>query len=79
LNFCYKQQFSDEKQKLKFAKIPKLLPKFLSYEDIMHGLDLIDTSNCLGKRDYALILFLYASGTRISECLELMLDDIQEG
>ena len=77
--FCYKQQFSSEKTKLKFAKIPKLLPKFLSYEDILQGLDLIDTSNWIGKRDYALILFLYASGTRISECLELMLGDIEDG
>ncbi len=77
--FCYKQHFSSQKTKLRFAKIPKLLPKFLSYEDILHGLDLIDTTSWIGKRDYALILFLYASGTRISECLELMLGDIEEG
>ncbi|ADN09409.1 tyrosine-type recombinase/integrase [Sulfurimonas autotrophica] len=77
--FCYKQHFSSQKTKLKFAKIPKLLPKFLSYEDILSGLDLIDRTNWIGKRDYALILFLYASGTRISECLELMLGDIEEG
>ena len=77
--FCYKQDFSSEKTKLRFAKIPKLLPKFLSYEDILHGLDLIDRTSWIGKRDYALILFLYASGTRISECLDLMLSDIEEG
>ena len=65
--FCYKQQFSSEKAKLKFAKIPKLLPKFLSYEEILNGLALINRNNWIGKRDYALILFLYASGTRISE------------
>jgi integrase/recombinase XerD len=28
-------------------------------------------------RDYALILFLYATGTRISECLEVKEEDIQ--
>ena len=77
-SFCYKQQFSSEKTKLKFAKIPKLLPKFLSYEDIMQGLDAIDRSKWIGKRDYALVLFLYASGTRISECLELTLSDIED-
>ena len=77
-SFCYKQQFSSEKTKLKFAKIPKLLPKFLSYEDIMQGLDAIDRSTWIGKRDYALVLFLYASGTRISECLELTLSDIED-
>jgi len=77
--FCYKQQFNVEKTKLKFAKIPKLLPKFLSYEDILKGLELIDTGSWIAKRDYALILFLYASGTRISECLELSLQDIEDG
>ena len=77
-DFCYKEQFSEEKTKFKFAKISKLLPKFLSYEDIQKGLTLIDRSSWIGKRDYALILFLYASGTRISECLELTNSDIEE-
>jgi integrase/recombinase XerD len=77
-DFCYKQQFSHEKTKLKFAKIPKLLPKFLSYEKIQKGLFLIDRTTWIGKRDYALILFLYASGTRISECLELSYSDIED-
>ena len=77
-DFCYKSQFLDEKLKLKFAKIPKNLPKFLSYEDIQSSLELIDKSTWIGKRDYALILFLYASGTRISECLEVTRDDFED-
>ncbi len=75
-DFCYKNQFLDEKTKLKFAKIPKLLPKFLSFLEIQRGLDLIDKTNIVGVRDYALILFLYATGTRISEALALTRDDI---
>jgi integrase/recombinase XerD len=75
-DFCYKNQFSGEHTKLKFAKIPKLLPKFLSYEEIQSSLKLIDTSSWIGLRDYALILFLYATGARISECLALSRDDI---
>lgn len=75
-DFCYKNQFSDEKTKLKFAKIPKLLPKFLSFNEIQNGLKLIDRTTSIGLRDYALILFLYATGTRISECLALGRDDI---
>jgi len=77
-DFCYKSQFLDEKLKLKFAKIPKLLPKFLTFEDIQNSLELIDKTTWIGKRDYALILFLYASGTRISECLELTRDDFED-
>ena len=75
-DFCYKSQFKDEKTKLKLSKIPKLLPKFLSYEAIVKALESIDRSSWIGLRDYALILFLYASGTRISESLELSRNDI---
>ncbi len=75
-DFCYKNEFIDEKTKLKSAKIPKLLPKFLSLEQIMAGANLCDKGSWLGCRDYALILFLYATGVRISECLELKKEDI---
>ena len=75
-DFCYKSHFLEEKTKLKLSKIPKLLPKFLSYEQIQNALKTIDTSNWIGLRDYALILFLYATGARISECLALSRDDI---
>ena len=64
--------------KIKLAKIPKLLPKFLSFKDIQHSLKNIDRTSWIGKRDYALILFLYATGTRISECLALSRDDIDD-
>ncbi|RLA73898.1 MAG: integrase [Epsilonproteobacteria bacterium] len=75
-DFCHKNQFLQTKTKLKFAKIPKLLPKFLSFTEIQNSLELIDRSTTLGLRDYALILFLYASGARISECLALGREDI---
>ncbi len=77
-DFCYKRQFSDETTKFRLSKIPKLLPKFLSFNEIQNSLALIDRSSWIGLRDYALILFLYASGTRISECLELSRSDIEE-
>jgi integrase/recombinase XerD len=77
-DFCYKEHFRNETTKLKFAKIPKSLPKFLEYEAIEKALALIDRSAWIGKRDYALILFLYASGARISECLELGYSDIED-
>ncbi len=76
-DFCHKQHFSEKNNKFKFAKIPKLLPKFLSYKEVKLGLSLIDRSTWIGARDYALILFLYASGARISECLSLRAEDIE--
>ncbi len=76
-DFCYKSQFVEEKTKLKFSKIPKLLPKFLPFAQIQNALALIDRSSVIGLRDYALILFLYATGARISECLALQREDIE--
>ena len=76
-DFCYKSQFVEEKTKLKFSKIPKLLPKFLAFAQIQSALALIDRSSVIGLRDYALILFLYATGARISECLALQREDIE--
>jgi integrase/recombinase XerD len=61
------------------AKVPKNLPKYLSAEEIMRGLELIDRGTLQGLRDYALILFLYASGCRISEALKVERADVTEG
>lgn len=76
-DFCYKHHFVQETTKIRSAKIPKLLPKFLSYPQIQRAIELIDTSSWIGLRDYALILFLYASGARISEALALKREDIE--
>ena len=77
--FCHKHDFSHEKIKIPMAKVPKNLPKYVSNEEILDGLNLIDRSNLIGLRDYALILFLYASGCRISEALSVQRADIVDG
>lgn len=77
--FCHKQDFSHTKIKIPMAKIPQNLPKYMSKEDIFKGLSLIDRSKVMGLRDYALILFLYASGCRVSEALSVQRTDIVEG
>ncbi|MGB3961541.1 MAG: tyrosine-type recombinase/integrase [Sulfurimonas sp.] len=77
-DFCYKNQFNTQQKKLKFSKIPKLLPKFLSFHQIQNAINIIDRSTWIGQRDYALILFLYATGARISEALSLGRDDIED-
>lgn len=77
-NFCFKSEFVAERQKHTLAKIPKNLPKFLTYKEIKSGVELIEQSGWIGKRDAALILFLYATGLRISECLNIRLEDMEE-
>jgi len=78
-NFCYTQAFSEKSLKIPMAKIPQNLPKYLAPEEIMAGISLIDRSSLTGLRDYALILFLYASGCRVSEALSARRNDISEG
>lgn len=78
-HFCHEYQFDYNKTDIPMAKIPKLLPKYISNDEIMRGLDMIDRSSYIGKRDYALILFLYASGCRISEALSVERKDIVDG
>jgi len=78
-HFCHLQNFTHEKIKIPMAKVPKNLPKYLSVEEILQGISLIDRSTVVGLRDYALILFLYASGCRISEALSVQKSDILEG
>lgn len=78
-HFCHKQEFTHEKIKIPMAKVPKNLPKYMSSEEILQGLKNIDRSKVMGLRDYALILFLYASGCRISEALNVQRSDIVDG
>jgi len=78
-HFCHLQSFTHEKIKIPMAKVPKNLPKYLSAEEILSGLEMIDRSTVIGLRDYALILFLYASGCRISEALSVERADIVDG
>jgi integrase/recombinase XerD len=74
--FCHEYHFEHTKIAVPMAKLPQNLPKYLDYEEIFKSLAVIDRSTVAGLRDYALILFLYASGCRISEALSVQKSDI---
>ena len=79
-DFAYKRELVDEKFKIKQAKIPKNLPKYLTKEEILNSISHIkNDSSWFELRDKALILFLYATGLRISEALNVKLSDIEDG
>ena len=78
-DFCHKLNFTQNSIHIPMAKVPKNLPKYLSFDTIQNGLLSIDRTNLLGLRDYALILFLYASGCRVSEALLAKREDINDG
>ncbi len=79
-SFAYKREYVSEKFKIKQAKIPQSLPKFLTKDEILNAVSHIDiNASWFELRDRALILFLYATGLRISEALNIKISDIEEG
>ena len=79
VNFCHARRLTTRSVRIPMARLPRSLPKYLSHEEIEAGLARIDRSTPAGRRDYALILFLYASGCRISEALAARREDLVEG
>ena len=79
-SFCHNEFYnnSDKKLNIRSSKIPSSLPKYLNHKEVILALQTIDKSSWIGLRDYALILFLYATGLRISECLGVEHRDIEE-
>ncbi len=79
-DFAYKRDLVKEKHKIKQAKIPKTLPKFLDKETILNSISYINYENSWFElRDKALILFLYATGLRVSEAMNVKTSDIDDG
>lgn len=61
---------------LELPQIEQKLPNFLTVEELDKLLGSIEVSKPQGVRDLAMFELMYASGMRISECLELNLEDI---
>ncbi|NPA50704.1 MAG: tyrosine-type recombinase/integrase [Epsilonproteobacteria bacterium] len=78
-NFCKEVEFRDYDVIIESAKIPKELPIYLEYEEIKRAVESIGDSKFLDIRDRAFILFLYATGARVSEALLANRDDIENG
>jgi len=78
-DFAYKRGWSETKHKIKQAKIPKHLPKYLNKEEILDVVEKIENKNWFNLRDRALILFIYATGLRVSEVLNAKISDIEDG
>lgn len=57
-------------------RIERKLPTHLSIEDAIRFIDTPDAESDLGKRDRAILEFLYATGVRVSELTKLNLKDV---
>ncbi len=58
-------------------KQPKLLPQFLSQEEVLTLLATPDPKTPVGMRDLAILEFLYATGLRAGELVNLNLNDLE--
>jgi integrase/recombinase XerD len=58
------------------ARRPQSLPKALILDEVMALLDTPDTATAAGRRDRAILEFLYATGARVSEAAGLDLEDV---
>ncbi len=56
-------------------KLPTKIPQSVSYNAIEEILSVIDTSDALGLRDYALFELIYSCGLRVSEAITINLSD----
>ncbi len=74
--FCEKEDFIKNRPVLKQFKSIRKLPILLEHDEIIEAISNIKKSNWRDYRDYAYILFLYATGARVSESIEVKKDDI---
>ena len=61
---------------VELPKKEKRLPKFIYPDEIEKLFDSIDTSSVLGKRNYLILEFLYGTGVRVTELVNVKLNDI---
>jgi len=69
--FEHKLTTTNPTELLETPKIEKRLPASLSYEQVVHLLELPDTNTLLGLRDRAIMELFYSSGLRVSELVGL--------
>ena len=75
-DFAKELEFGVVDINLPSSKVPATLPIYLNHEQIMEAVGNIDIKSWLDLRDRALILFLYATGLRVSEAVNAKIDDI---
>ncbi|MDH4031380.1 MAG: site-specific tyrosine recombinase XerD, partial [Chromatiales bacterium] len=66
----------DPTSQIEMPKIGRPLPKSLSEAEVEALLEAPDTSDCLGHRDRTMLEVLYATGLRVTELVNLSLNQI---
>jgi integrase/recombinase XerD len=71
------QLASDPLELLEPPRIPKDPPQVLTPEQVALLFQQVELSSQMGKRDMAMLHLLYATGLRVSELVELNIDDLR--
>jgi len=76
--FLYKKSIVeiDPSKLIKFPKKERYLPQVFNIDDLFTLLDKPDQSNAVGMRDAIILEFMYATGVRVSELVNLSFNDI---
>ena len=77
-NYCLKQDLieSDPAKDLKAPKIEKRLPEILTMDEVVRLLEQPGSETPKEIRDKAMLELLYATGIRVSELINLKVDDV---
>jgi integrase/recombinase XerD len=67
---------SDPTEQIESARIPRSLPRYLSLDEVESLLAAPDTSTPEGYRDKTMLEMLYATGLRVSELINLRIEDV---
>lgn len=59
-----------------YPRLEKNLPEFLTEKQVIHVLSLPQKKDLLGLRDKAILEVLYSTGARVSELVNLKIDDV---
>lgn len=76
--FLYREGYikSNPSKLVSNPKVPKLLPRFLSVDDVFSLIEKPEGMGFIPARDKAILELLYSSGLRVSELSGLNMDDI---
>jgi integrase/recombinase XerC len=76
--FCVRRNYiqSNPLASIRMPKQEKRLPKFLTVEQVNKLIQTPDDTNLLGARDRAMLEVLYSTGLRVSELVDLNVDDV---
>lgn len=77
LKYCTKQDWKTlEPEKIELSKIPDRTVEYLTREELERLFEAVDTSTIIGLRNRAILEFLYSTGLRISELVNLNRDQV---